>query len=155
MTVGHINVMVRKLWKLMLVPVAITASLQLESQSRAAAPSSCPSTYLCVYTAVSYNPNFARSNIYYSNTDWGYYPLPVKNKDFSWFNNGTQNVCVFHGNYTIPGGFYLTVPLTMGTGYTSGNPYNGNPAYLPFRARGKSNKWIGSQGCNSFQSNYV
>ena len=130
----------------MIVPVAIAASLEMESQSRAAAPSTCPSTNLCVYTAVNYNPIYARSNIYYSNTDWSYYPLPVLNQDFSWFNNGTANVCVYHGDWGVVGSHFLTVPLSSGTGYVTSNWW---PGPLPNGILGESNKWIGSDPCSA------
>lgn len=119
-----------------------------------AAPAGCPSTYLCVYTNTNYN-TAVWNKIYYSNTDWGYYPLDVWNNDYSWFNNGTQNVCVLHGNYNLAGQYYLTVPLTQGTGYTSGYAWS-YPPNLPMRAKGSSNKWIGTQACASvFTSVYL
>lgn len=107
-----------------------------------AAPSGCTTVgYLCVWTSTYYTGN--KQSIYYSNHSW--YGLLVYHNDNSWFNNGTQNVCVFHGDYAVPG-HVLTVPLSAGTGYQYGGTY---PA-VPSHGWGDSNRWIGSNPCSAY-----
>jgi hypothetical protein len=145
----------RKPWRGLIAAVTVALSPIIIPEYAHAAPASCPSSNLCVYTVTTYNSAYTWNKIFYSNTDWGYYPLNVLNNDYSWFNNGTQNVCVLHGNYTLAGQYYLTVPLSQGTGYTSGYAWSYPPS-LPIRAKGSSNKWIGTQACASvFTSVYL
>jgi len=109
-----------------------------------AAPAGCSSGYLCVYTDYNYNASgYVWHQFYGSNHSWT--GSGVQDLDRSWFNNGSQNVCVYHGDYAVAGHFQ-TVALTSGTGYPVGQAYPAKPT----RGYGESNRWIGSSACSSY-----
>jgi hypothetical protein len=112
-----------------------------------AAPAVCARYYLCVFTAGNYDVNFPMSFFRYSNHAWSSTTQTAAiNNDRSWFNNGTANVCVYHGDWGVVGSHFLTVPLSSGTGYVTSNWW---PGPLPNGILGESNKWIGSDPCSA------
>ncbi|MGV9251205.1 peptidase inhibitor family I36 protein [Streptomyces sp. NPDC003697] len=98
-------------------------------------PSSCPSTYLCVYKEINYGTGgvavakFAYNNPIWSDTANAY----IAHQDSSWFNNGT-------------GTSYSSVVVYADNGY-GGNSFCldkgwGNTWDSVANDQGEANKWI-------------